>query len=322
MNRKHLFFYTFCIVLIVAFGTVACVQTVRCASAENALRAERQQNSALLASSSLAAENKANSQSGAAVSSQPAEPSSPESSSAISTVPVISSSSPSSASPEPSFSGKRMAYLTFDDGPSYNTPVLLNILKQCGVPATFFTVAMGHDTPQLRTWLRMEYEDGNTVGLHSFTHNYNYIYASEANFLADFNEMESIITEATGHKPAFCRFPGGTDNTVSIRVHKGVPIMPLLVKDVEARGYTPVDWNAGAIDAVIPVPSKETIVNTVVEQCRSLKTAVILLHDSEPHASSVQAVPEIVAQLRAMGFTFGKLTPGTPVITRAPATHR
>lgn len=319
MNRRHLFFYTFCIVLIIAFGTAACIQTVRCAGAENALRAEREQNAALLASSSLAEGTGTPSQSGTAVSSQPSKPSSPKSSSALSTVPVISSSS---APSEPSVGGKRMAYLTFDDGPSYNTPVLLNVLRQCGVPATFFTVAMSHDTPQLRTWLRMEYEYGNSVELHSFTHNYNYIYASEANFLADFNEMESIITEATGHKPTFCRFPGGTDNTVSIRVHKGVPIMPLLVKDVEARGYTPVDWNAGSIDAVTPVPTKETIVNTVVEQCRSLKTAVILLHDSEPHASSVQAVPEIVAKLRAMGFTFGKLTPGTPVITRAPATHR
>jgi peptidoglycan/xylan/chitin deacetylase (PgdA/CDA1 family) len=220
--------------------------------------------------------------------------------------------------PDPSLTDQKTAYLTFDDGPSQNTPHLLDILKENNVKATFFVVAMGKDTPLKREWLKMEIADGNTIGVHSFTHNYSYIYQNEANFLTDFNEMRNIIISATGFVPRFSRFPGGTDNTVSLDINHGNPIMPLLLQDVEKMGITPVDWNAGAMDAVDPVPSKETIVNGVVKECAELKTAVILLHDSEPHESSIDAVPEIIAKLRAMGFVFKPLTPGAPVIRRNP----
>jgi peptidoglycan/xylan/chitin deacetylase (PgdA/CDA1 family) len=220
--------------------------------------------------------------------------------------------------PDPSLTDQKTAYLTFDDGPSQNTPHLLDILKENNVKATFFVVAMGKDTPLKREWLKMEIADGNTIGVHSFTHNYSYIYQNEANFLTDFNEMRNIIISATGFVPRFSRFPGGTDNTVSLDINHGNPIMPLLLQDVEKMGITPVDWNAGGIDAVDPVPSKETIVNGVVKECAGFKTAVILLHDSEPHESSIDAVPEIIAKLRAMGFVFKPLTPGALVIRRNP----
>ncbi len=70
------------------------------------------------------------------------------------------------------------------------------------------------------------------------------------------------------------------------------------------------------------IPSKEVIVNDVVNQCKYLKTAVILLHDSEPHETSVDAVPEIIVKLRDMGFVFKPLTVGSPVIRRNPVLKR
>lgn len=218
----------------------------------------------------------------------------------------------------PTLADQKTAYLTFDDGSSQNTPHLLDILKENNVKATFFVVAMGKDTPEKRAWMQMEVADGNTIGVHSFTHKYSYIYQNEANFLTDFNEMKNIIVSATGVVPQFSRFPGGTDNTVSLDINHGKPIMPLLLQDVEKMGITPVDWNAGGMDATDPVPSTETIVNGVVNECARLKTAVILLHDSQPHESSIDAVPEIIAKLRAMGFVFKPLTPGAPVIRRDP----
>lgn len=215
-------------------------------------------------------------------------------------------------------SGKKIAYLTFDDGPSNNTPYLLNILKSYNVKATFFVI--GKDTPQRREWMKMEVEGGNIVGIHSWTHDYNYIYASENNFLTDYNEIKNMIVSATGVNPKFIRFPGGTNNTVSIRVHHGVPIMPTLLKDAENMGVSPVDWDAGGMDAVYPVPSKEIIANDIVNQCRTLKSPIILLHDSEPHASSVEAVPEIITKLRAMGFTFEPISEYSKIIVAKPAT--
>lgn len=232
-----------------------------------------------------------------------------------------SDSQPESSESSEDLSGKRVAYLTFDDGPSANTPVLLNILKSYNVKGTFFV--MGKDSPQRRAWMKMEVDDGNMIGLHSWTHDYKYIYANEQNFLTDYGEIKDMIVSATGVTPKYMRFPGGTNNTVSIRVHNGVPIMPALVKDVEGMGVTPVDWDAGGMDAVYPVPSKDTIENGVVNECRYLKSAVILLHDSQPHASSVAAVPGIITRLRAMGFTFELLSDDPkPIMTRPAMAYK
>jgi len=212
---------------------------------------------------------------------------------------------------------KKTAYLTFDDGPSEITPQLLDELKTSNVKATFFVI--GKDTPQRREWLRMEADGGNTIGVHSWTHDYSYIYANEQNFLTDFNEIKDMIVSSTGIEPTFSRFPGGTDNTVSLDYTKGVPIMPTLLKDVESQGITPVDWNVGGMDAVIPVPNKDFIVNGVISECQGRNSVIILLHDSSTHLSSVEAVPEIITKLRALGYDFEPLTPGTQVITRTPA---
>jgi peptidoglycan/xylan/chitin deacetylase (PgdA/CDA1 family) len=131
--------------------------------------------------------------------------------------------------------------------------------------------------------------------------------------------MENMIVEATGVEPKFSRFPGGTNNTVSITVNNGTPIMPELLQGVLALGITPVDWNAGGMDAVTPVPSSDTIVKGVVSQCKYLKNAVILLHDSSTHSSSVEAVPQIIKKLKAMGFTFKPLTSSDEAVRFTPA---
>lgn len=217
---------------------------------------------------------------------------------------------------------EKVAYLTFDDGPSSVTESILETLKKYDVKATFFVIASSKDTPQRRALMKREVEEGHTIGIHSWSHNYNYIYSSEANFLSDFNKMKDMIKSATGVDTIFSRFPGGTNNTVSIRVNNGKPIMPTLLDDVKKLGYTPVDWNAGGMDAVNPVPNKDTIVNGVVSQCKSHNKAIILLHDSETHKSTAEAVPEIIKQLRAMGFTFKPLTSSDEAFTFKPATKR
>ena len=74
-------------------------------------------------------------------------------------------------------SGK-IVYLTFDDGPGEYTSKLLDILSKYNVKATFFTVGSGH--PDL---LKAEADAGHSIGIHSATHDYSKIYASEDAFL-------------------------------------------------------------------------------------------------------------------------------------------
>ena len=217
------------------------------------------------------------------------------------------SDSGASKSSEATSSGK-VAYLTFDDGPSKLTPGLLQILKENEVNATFFVVALGKNTTQKQEWLKQEVTDGNVVGIHSWTHKYSYIYANEQNFLDDFEKIKAMILSATGVEPTLMRFPGGIGNTVSIEASGGKIIMPKLVADVEKMGVTPVDWNAGGEDAVSKVPTKDAIVKDVMADCKGRSNVVILLHDSSTHGTSIAAVPEIIKELKAQGYTFKTLS--------------
>lgn len=226
------------------------------------------------------------------------------------------------AAPKNTAAVKKVAYLTFDDGPSRITPRLLAELKQYKVKATFFVIAGSENTPKRRAWMKQEVEAGHTIAIHSWSHKYEYIYKSESNFLTDLKKIKAMIVQATGIEPKFMRFPGGTDNTISFKYHHYTPIMPTLLNDIESQGITAVDWNAGGDDAVYPVPSTRTIVNDVIGECRYEKKAIILLHDSSPHSSSVAAVPEIITRLRAMGFTFEPLTSSSQAFHHRPAKRR
>lgn len=240
---------------------------------------------------------------------------------------AISEISSSNASASGSVSGTaktngKIAYLTFDDGPSKLTPHLLDILKQINVKATFFVQVNGEDTPQKRALMKQEVQDGNMIGIHSFTHDYQYIYVNEKNFLTDLNKIRNIIIQATGINPNMMRFPGGIGNTVSIK-YAGHVIMPTLVNDVVKLGITPFDWNAGGQDAdsSTPLPTS-TIVKDVLDDCKGESTVIILLHDSVPHETSIEAVPQIVKTLRSEGYTFELLNPQAKPIREKCAKHR
>ena len=71
----------------------------------------------------------------------------------------------------------KVIYLTFDDGPSRSiTPKLLDVLKEENVKATFFVI---NHAKELDYLIKREYEEGHTVALHSYSHNYKKIYINE-----------------------------------------------------------------------------------------------------------------------------------------------
>lgn len=217
------------------------------------------------------------------------------------------------ARPDASNPKQKIAYLTFDDGPSGMTPKLLAALKGCRVRATFFVV--GLQAEKYPGALRQIVRGGNVVGVHSWTHKYSYIYKNMQNFSADFNELKDYIKKETGIAPNVCRFPGGTNNTV-YRHYSSGPIMRQAVSLTHHLGFAYYDWNVSSGEASSVPPSKAAIVRTVVSQCENKRTAVILFHDTE-NQGYVDAVPEIVAKLRSMGFAFDTLSPQNPPKFRA-----
>lgn len=214
-------------------------------------------------------------------------------------------------------SGK-IAYLTFDDGPTSYTPRFLAVLKQYNVKGTFFIAFMGEDSSIKRAWLRQEVADGNAIGVHSWTHDYQYIYSSEQNFLTDFNTMRRVIHDVTGLDPHICRFPGGIGNTVSLKYHHRVPIMPTLIDDVERMGFKPFDWSAGGEDAQYPLPVSGTAyANEIMNEIGSEQHPIILMHDRTN--VTLAALPIVIERLKAKGYSFGTLDTTSPTVMEKPA---
>ena len=201
--------------------------------------------------------------------------------------------------------GAKVIYLTFDDGPSKHTGRLLDILKKYNVKATFFVTGYGSDA-----MIKREYDEGHTIGLHTYTHKYCDIYKSVDAYFADLNRIQNRVKRITGFTPKYIRFPGGSSNTVSRGCDNGKKIMSQLVKEVEKRGYVYFDWNVVSGDAGWTT-STDKVYNYVVNYLKS-NYSIVLQHDSKGY--SVDAVERIIKYGLANGFTFKAIDDSTPVV--------
>lgn len=193
-----------------------------------------------------------------------------------------------------------IVYLTFDDGPGEHTGRLLDVLKKYDVHATFFVTGRGTDE-----LLRREHDEGHAIGLHSFSHDYSYIYRNTANFWADMEKVRARVKTATGEDTLLMRFPGGSSNTVSARYDGGSHIMSKLTKEATERGYTYFDWNVLSGDAGETTDTNQIIEN-VTKALKPGGASVVLQHDIKDF--SVDAVEGIIQYGIENNYVFERLT--------------
>lgn len=191
-------------------------------------------------------------------------------------------------------------YLTFDDGPGEHTDRLLDILKKHHVLATFFVTGRGADE-----LLKREHDEGHSIGLHSFSHDYSYIYRNTANFWDDMEKVRARVKTATGEDTLLMRFPGGSSNTVSARYDGGSHIMSKLTKEATERGYTYFDWNVLSGDAGETTETDKVFEN-VTKSLKQGGSSVVLQHDIK--GFSVDAVERIIEFGLENGYIFDKLS--------------
>lgn len=203
---------------------------------------------------------------------------------------------------EEKYPGKQLVYLTFDDGPSKYTNEILDILEEHDAKATFFVLAKeGFDDEYNRI-----IDDGHTLAMHSYTHKYSVIYASMENYREDIYSLSDFLTEKTGVKPKFYRFPGGSSNTIS-----KIGIQDML-HFLGEEGIVHFDWNVSSEDAVPRMLEASTIVKNVVNGIGDKKESVVLMHDSAAKRSTVEALPIIIETLQMKGnVVFLPITDGT-----------
>lgn len=197
----------------------------------------------------------------------------------------------------------KVAYLTFDDGPSQVTEQVLDQLKKEDVKASFFVIAAPNNEKYLPI-LSRTIAEGHCIALHSCSHEYKEIYQSAETYWADIDALKEKLKPYLGENmPTRLRFPGGSTNTVSHK-YGGDGIMKTLKAQAEEKGYRYVDWNACADDAVGGHPSAETIARNVIRDCKDHSTVVILMHDTKNNKNTAEALPTIIGWLKENGYSF------------------
>lgn len=201
----------------------------------------------------------------------------------------------------------KIIYLTFDDGPSSYTSKLLDILKKYNVKVTFFVTGSGSDE-----MIKREYDEGHTVGLHTNTHNYGYVYKNADNFFEDLYAIQARVERITGQKSYIMRFPGGSSNTVSRSADGGTKIMSYLTKEVEKRGFTYFDWNVSSGDAGGAKTSNDVYKN-VTRNLSKKRGNMVLCHDFAGNTKTLNALSKIIKYAKKNGYTFKAIDENTPM---------
>jgi peptidoglycan-N-acetylglucosamine deacetylase len=108
-------------------------------------------------------------------------------------------------------SSRRTLALTFDDGPSEDTPRLLEILDRHRVPATFFQI--GSNVERLPAVARAVHQAGHDIGNHSYSHplycDPRFAFPPARAIERDLHNAQGAIAEHTGVVPVWFRAPYG-----------------------------------------------------------------------------------------------------------------
>ncbi len=193
-------------------------------------------------------------------------------------------------------SDEKVVYLTFDDGPSELTPQVLDILDKYNAKATFFVV--GHSEEHFYL-IAEEAKRGHTVGMHTYTHDYEQVYASDEAYFDDLNKISQVVKDQIGYVPAYIRFPGGSSNTVSAKYCSG--IMSRLVDSVHEKGFQYYDWNVSSGDGSKITTDAEIDASIGHDDFNNI---VLLCHDSATKQSTVEALPSIIEYYQQRGYAF------------------
>ncbi|GIO94584.1 polysaccharide deacetylase [Paenibacillus lactis] len=200
------------------------------------------------------------------------------------------------ADPKADPKAEKKVYLTFDDGPSDLTLEVLDILHKEGIKGTFFV--LGEQAEARPEIINRIYEEGHTIGNHTYDHRYDKLYGHFQDFWAQIKKTEELIRLITGERPQLVRAPGGTAG------HFDQSYFDLM----EQGGYRVFDWNVDSGDSKRRgVPAKDIVKGATAKVSGS--EAIVLLHDSKGHEESVKALPEIIGYYKKQGYAFDVLTP-------------
>lgn len=196
-------------------------------------------------------------------------------------------------------SDEKIAYLTFDDGPSSKvTPQILKILDDYNIKATFFL--LGKNVERYPELVKEEYEKGHYLANHGYTHEYAEIYSSAESIIDEYNKTEQTIKDALGiqeYSSHLFRYPGGTGGSKYREVKDKAKQL------LAESNVLYINWNALTNDSV-GKPTAESIVKNLKDTVGEKNSVVILMHDAAAKQLTADTLPEIIDYLIEKGYSF------------------
>lgn len=182
--------------------------------------------------------------------------------------------------------GTKLVALTFDDGPwPGQTQRVLEILASENVRATFFM--MGLRVQRAPSLAKRVVAEGHLVGNHTQTHQM-LGHATPAQVVYQMATGEATIRRYTGVEPTWFRAPGGT-------------VTPVVKQEAKAIGERIAGWTVDTMDW--KKPPAHQIIKRVVGGVKP--GAIVLMHDGGgDRKQTIDALPDTIRQLKAMGYTF------------------
>lgn len=193
----------------------------------------------------------------------------------------------------------KRVFLTFDDGPSSNiTPLILDLLKENNIKATFFT--LGSRVVQNPEIVKREYEEGHFIANHGYSHVYSNIYSSKESLIDEYNRTETAIKNAI-EQPEYSshlfRFPGGSSGGKYDKVKKEYK------KALAEQEAFYVDWNCLNEDSS-GNRTKEQLVEFIKKYSENKNSVVVLMHDAGDKILTYETLQEVIDYFKENGYTF------------------
>jgi peptidoglycan/xylan/chitin deacetylase (PgdA/CDA1 family) len=177
-----------------------------------------------------------------------------------------------------------VAWLTIDDGPSDDTPAILDALDAHDAKATFFLVGeRARARPEL---VREIVRRGHGIGNHSATHPQAWFWALPPKRMqGEIAQAQALLRDLTGTTPHWFRAVVGMAN-------------PFVAPVLKAQGMTRVAWSARGFDGLASDP--QAVARRIEQQLKP--GAIVLLHEGAKHGRNVETIRVVLERLAARGY--------------------
>ncbi len=194
---------------------------------------------------------------------------------------------------------EKIAYLTFDDGPTLRaTEKILDILKEENVKATFFVI--GKYVKKHPELVKRAYEEGHYIANHGYNHDNNKLYESSDSFISEIKNTDIEIGNAIG-VDNYCshvfRFPNGYMSPNNKTKKKEAS------KLLSDMNYTYIDWNCLNNDSVKKY-SHAQLLNNLKKSAKNKGTLVVLMHDTSDVNDTPSILKDSINYLREQEYEF------------------